>query len=81
MILHPLIMFVVGFVTWFLVLLRGYALEQRHTKLLCSTVFIDELLGIGTGIYLARYGTAIDVMACAIGGTLAALVIMRKLKR
>ena len=70
------VMFGVGLVTWLLVLLRGLALEKRQPWLLSGLIFLDECLGIGTGVFLARWGTWPDVLAVASGGTVAAWVVL-----
>lgn len=76
-----LLMFVLGFVTWSLVLARSAAWDSRHTSLLMGVIFVDDLVGIGTGVYLARQGTIPEIIACALGGTFAALVVTRIYKK
>jgi len=74
--LRLVVMFGVGLVTWLLVLLRGLALEKRRLWSLSGLIFLDECLGIGTGVFLARWGTWPDVLAVAFGGTVAAWVVL-----
>jgi len=42
-----------------------------------GVIFVDDLVGICTGVYLARQGTISEIVACALGGTFAALVVTR----
>lgn len=72
------LMLVVGFATWLLVLLRGLALEKRQASSLAGLIFVDECVGIGTGVFLARWGTLPDIVAVALGGALAAWVVLRR---
>ena len=76
-----ILLFAIGFVTWFVVLLRAYVLDGRQTAYLCCLIFTDEAIGIGTGIWLARNGGWQEVIAVAAGGTLAAWVAMKLFKR
>ena len=44
-------------------------------------IFVDELMTLGLGMYLARCGTWQEAIACATGGTLAAYMVLRKKKK
>jgi hypothetical protein len=76
LLLRLLAVFGIGYVTWLLVLLRGIALEKRRVWPLCGLIFADECLGLGAGIWLARHGTPVDVVALASAGVVAALTIL-----
>jgi hypothetical protein len=76
-----LALFVVGFVTWSLCFARSMAWDARHTGWLCCVVAVDESIGILTGMWLAKHGTYVEGLACALGGVLAAYVMLRKGKR
>jgi hypothetical protein len=39
---------------------------------------LDEMVGITAGIFLARHGTYTEGFACALGGAVAAWVILSK---
>jgi hypothetical protein len=76
--LLPIItMFFVGFVTWSLAIYRLITLEGRRLVLLCGLVFVDEVIALELGIYLARNGSHLEAVACAMGGTLAAYIMVR----
>jgi hypothetical protein len=75
--LRVLLIFGVGFVTWFLALGRTFALVQRLNRVLYSLVFVEELITLLIGMWLAREGTLIDAVSCASGALLASVVIMR----
>ncbi|MEN6335908.1 MAG: hypothetical protein ABFE01_16770 [Phycisphaerales bacterium] len=77
MILRLFVMFLLGLGTWLLVLLRGLALEKRRLWSLSGLIFVDECVGIGTGVFLARWGTWTDMLAVAAGGAIAAWVVLR----
>lgn len=70
------ILFCVGFATWFLALVRTFALLERQRSLLCILIFIEEMAMLWIGIWLARHGTLPETIACALGGTVAAFVVM-----
>lgn len=76
-----LLLFGVGFATWFIVFLRTYALDERRAIWLSGLVFADEALGIGTGVWLARNGGMWEVIAVAAGGTLAASIVVQLFRR
>jgi hypothetical protein len=69
-------LFVGGFLTWGLVVLRGIALEKRRASWLGSLIFADDCLAVGFGMWLARHGTVLDVVACAAGGACAAMLLV-----
>jgi hypothetical protein len=71
-----LILCFVGFVTWGLVVLRGFALESRRTWALGSLIFVEESIAVGVCIWFARSGGFFDVVACAIGGACAAMLLL-----
>jgi hypothetical protein len=81
MTLRLCVMFGVGLATWLLVLLRGLALEKRRCWSLSGLIFVDECVGIGTGMFLARWGAWPDVLAVALGGTVAAWVVLHTNRR
>lgn len=70
------IMFLMGFLTWGLALGRSLAWDRQHTAWLTCVIFLDELAGIGTGVFLARSGTWLEAIAVATGGAAAAATIM-----
>jgi hypothetical protein len=72
-----LLLFSVGFITWSLVLLRNHAQTENRAGRLAGLIFCDEVIGITTGVFLARSGGASDVIAVASGGTVAAFLMMR----
>ena len=74
--LRLLPLFIGGFVTWGLVVLRGIALERRRPLWLGCLVFVDDALAVGFGVWLARHGTALDVVTCAAGGACAAALLV-----
>ena len=74
-------LFLVGFVTWFLALARTLALVQRRASLLCTLIFAEESTVLLTGIWLARHGSLSDVIACAVGGVVASIVILKIFKK
>lgn len=74
--LGVIIMFFIGFITWSLAVCRILVLENRRMILLCGLVFTDELITMKLGMYLARSGTNIDAIACAVGGAIAAWLIV-----
>ena len=79
--LRLLAIFGVGYVTWLLALLRTFATIKQQAYLLYSLIFIEEVTMILTGMWLARCGTVIDAISCALGGVLAAYTILRVEKR
>jgi hypothetical protein len=76
-----LLMFVLGFVTWSLVLARSAAWDSRHVGSLMGVIFVDDLVGIGTAVYLARQGTIPEIVACALGGAFAGLIVLLVVRR
>ena len=71
-----ILVFFAGFAGWFVTLARTYALLERQKWLLCSFVFIEETVILAIGIWLARQGTFLDVMACALGSVVACYIVM-----
>jgi hypothetical protein len=74
--LRVAVMFWLGFLTWGLALGRSVAWDARHTGWLTFVIFLDELAGIGTGVFLARSGTWLEAVSVALGGAAAAAVVM-----
>jgi hypothetical protein len=72
-----LLAFAAGFVTWSLALYRGLALERRQIRRLSCAIFVDELCAIGVGVWLARVGTLLEIVLCALGGATAAWIMLR----
>jgi hypothetical protein len=75
--LRLLVLGFAGFLTWGLVLLRNHAQDCRRAALLASLICCDELIGITLGVYLARKGGASDIVVVALGGALAAFLMMK----
>ncbi len=71
-----LLMAASGFVTWTLALGRSLAWDGRRVYWLIIIVFADELIGIRVGQYLARSQSLADATAVAIGGTVAAAIMV-----
>ena len=69
-------LFVVGCLTWGLVVLRGIALELRQPVRVGCLIFVDDCLAVGVGIWLARHGGVAEVMAGAAGGAIAGLLLV-----
>jgi hypothetical protein len=69
-------LFIAGFVTWGLVVLRGLALERRQAIRTGCLIFVDDLIAVGVGIWLARYGGPWEVIAAAAGGSCAGLLLV-----
>lgn len=74
-------LFLVGFLTWGLVVVRGIALERRRAVSLGACVAIEEVVGVGLGIWFARHGGFSDVAAIALGGAIAAMILLAIDKR
>lgn len=81
MVLKLLGLFLVGFLTWGLVVVRGIALERRRTVSLGACVAVEELVGVGLSIWFARHGGFFDVIAIALGGALASMLLLEIDKR
>lgn len=75
--LRFVLLFGVGFLSWFLALVRTFATIDRRTSLLCSLIFVEEVFMIWTGVWLARTGTMFDVLAVALGGPVAAFLAIK----
>lgn len=71
----------VGFLTWGLVVARGISLERRRTASLGLCVATEEFVGVGLTIWFARHGGFYDVAAMALGGALAAMLLLEIDKR
>jgi len=74
--LSLLLLLASGFVTWTLALGRSLAWDSRRAWWLVFVVVMDEFIGIRVGQYLARSQSWIDALACALGGALAAALMM-----
>ena len=74
------LLFVIGLATWLLAFGRSAAWDAKHRGYLIGIVFADEVLGIGTGMYLARNGTWLEAIVCALGGTAAVWIVMRGIR-
>ncbi len=72
------LIFGVGFLTWSLALVRTLAIIKQQVWLLCGLVFTEEVAMLVTGMWLARSGTCLDALSCALGGVVAAYLVMRK---
>ena len=68
-------LFILGFLTWGLVVLRGFALERKSALLLGGLIFVDECLGVGTCVWIVQNGNWYSVLAIASGGACAAVVV------
>ena len=79
--LRPLVLFIAGFVTWSLVLLRNHMQAKNRALALTCLIFCDDFIGIATGVWLARSGGLSDIVAVAFGGSAAAFVLMRHFSR
>ena len=75
--LKLLCLFGVGFLTWGLALVRTLAIIHRQVLLLCSLIFVEEIVMLMTGIWLARFGGFLEVIFCASGGVLAAYLVTK----
>lgn len=76
-ILRPLSLFLVGLAAWGLALGRYAAWDARRRGWLCGIVMVDEAVGLFTGIWLARNGTYLEVLACVAGAGCAAWLVAR----
>ncbi len=74
------LMFLVGLLTWGLTFGRSLSFRSQHLGWLSSIIFFDEITGICIGMFLARHGTLLDAVACAFGGTVSAMIVMRSLR-
>ncbi len=77
MILRLLLMFGMGLFTWLLTFGRSIAFHRRQLGWLSGIIFMDELAAISIGMFLARHGSIYDAIATALGGTIAAVIIMK----
>ncbi len=75
--LRPLLMFLSGFLVWGLTFARSYAFRNAWTSVLCGIIFLDELIGIFLGMWLAREGYWYDAVAAALGGSISAMLIIK----
>jgi len=78
--LRLVLCFLVGLTVWLLTFGRSAAWDARRTGWLVGVVVMDEFLGIATGMYLARQGTWLEAAACAMGGAVAAWIMLRRVK-
>lgn len=78
--LRLLLCFLVGLSVWLLTFGRSAAWHGRRAGWLVSVVMLDELLGIATGMYLARQGSWFEAIACALGGAVAAWIMLRRVR-
>jgi hypothetical protein len=76
--LRLLVFFLVGLSVWILTFGRSAAWDARRAGWLVGIVVLDEFLGIATGMYLARSGSWFEAAACALGGAIAALFMLRR---
>lgn len=81
MTLRLLCMFGAGFFIWLLTFGRSITFRERQIGWLSCIIFLDEITGISVGMWLARYGTIYEALCCAIGGTLAAVCVIKVLNR
>ena len=77
--LRPIIFMFAGFCTWYLALVRTVFLIRQQKTLLCILVFCDELVTICLGVWLARHGTFVEIISLALGGAVAASIVVRKM--
>lgn len=75
-----LIMIGIGFFTWLLTFSRSIAFRKQQTGLLSGIIFLDEISAISIGMFLARYGSWTDAVCCALGGTCAAILMIKVTK-
>ena len=75
--LRLLAFFTVGLSVWLLTFGRSAAWDGRRAGWLVGIVMADEFLGIATGMFLARQGTWLEAGACAVGGAVAALLMLK----
>lgn len=73
-----IILFGIGFLTWFLALVRTFALIEHRKLSLCMLIFVEEMVMLWIGIWLARHGAIPETISCALGGSVAAFVVMSK---
>lgn len=79
MLIRLVVLYAIGFVTWLLTFGRSLAWDHRRVGWLCGIVAMDELAGIGIGMYLARHGTWVEAVVVATGGVTAAFVLSRRI--
>jgi len=75
--LRLFVMFAVGLTAWGLTFGRSLAWHTQRRGWLCCVVMLDEMLGITAGMWLARNGTYLEGAACALGGMIAAWLMLR----
>ncbi len=75
-----LLMVGIGFFTWLLTFGRSLAFRKQQTGLLSGIIFLDEISAISIGMFLARYGSWTDAVCCALGGTGAAILVIKVMK-
>jgi len=75
-----LLAYLAGLITWSLALYRGLALERRQLWRLSGVIFVDEMLAISVGVWLARSGTLAEIVACALGGATASVVLLWRVR-
>lgn len=76
-VLRLLALFLIGLTAWGLTFGRSLAWHGGRRNLLVGVVMADEMIGIFAGMYLARSGTYWEGAACALGGAVAAWLMLR----
>jgi len=79
--LRLLILFAIGLSAWGLTFGRALAWDTRRAGWLVAIVMADEMVGLWTGMWLAREGSWYEALALALGGGLSALLMLRRAKR
>lgn len=80
--LSILILFVVGFLTWSLALVRTFALLKQQKLLVSSLIFVEETVMLLIGVWLAKQyqvsglNSLPEIFSCGLGGAVASLVVM-----
>lgn len=72
--------FLIGLATWLLTFGRSLAFRRLQPGRLIAIVFADEVIALTMGMWLAREGTIFDAIGCALGGSMAVLIMMKRLK-
>lgn len=75
-----ILMFGIGFFTWLLTFGRSLTFREQRVVWLSGIIFLDEITAISIGMFLARHGTLPDAIACAMGGTLSAVLAIKGIK-
>jgi hypothetical protein len=77
-VLRLLMLFLLGLTAWGLTFGRSLAWHGQRRGLLICVVMADEMIGIFAGMFLARHGTYVEGVACALGGAVAAWLLMSR---